>query len=329
MTLTLPTKPSLFSKRTEYKPFWYPWAYEAFVASEQMHWLVREIPMTEDVRTWRSVLTDQERHLLTHIFRFFTQADVDVASGYIDRYLPTFKPTEVRMAMASIAAREGVHIQAYSTLIDELGIPEVEYSAFLSYKEMVDKHEYLFSRREGLSELEHLALDIAVFSAFGEGLQLFSSFVMLLNFTRFGKMTGMGQVVSWSIRDETLHVEFMVQVYHQLLAEHPQLRTAEHSERVREVAARMVELEFAFIDLAYATGANHGLEAEDVKQYMRFTADQRLGQLGERPLFGVDRNPLGWVDAIVFGKEHTNFFENRATDYSKGAMTGTWDTAFD
>lgn len=325
MTLIPNPQPSLFSKRAEYKPFWYPWAYEAFVASEQMHWLVREVPMTEDVKDWRAVLTDEERHLLTHIFRFFTQADVDVASGYIDRYLPTFKPVEVRMAMASIAAREGVHIQAYSTLIDELGIPEVEYSAFMGYKEMVDKHEFLFQRRDGL---EGLALDIAVFSAFGEGLQLFSSFVMLLNFTRFGKMRGMGQVVSWSIRDETLHVEFMMRVYHQLLAEHPHLRTAEHSERIREVAQQMVELEFAFIDLAYATGANQGLSAEDVKQYMRFTADQRLAQLGERPLFGVDKNPLAWVDAIVFGKEHTNFFENRATDYSKGAMTGSWDDAF-
>jgi ribonucleoside-diphosphate reductase beta chain len=293
-----------------------------------MHWLVREVPMTEDVKCWRATLTEPERHLLTHIFRFFTQADVDVASGYIDRYLPTFKPAEVRMAMASIAAREGVHIQAYSTLIDELGIPEVEYSAFMSYKEMVDKHEFLFQKREGLDDLEALALDIAVFSAFGEGLQLFSSFVMLLNFTRFGKMTGMGQVVSWSIRDETLHVEFMMRVYHQLLAEHPRLKTAEHSERVREIAGRMVELEFAFIDLAYETGANSGLSAEDVKQYMRFTADQRLAQLGERPLFGVATNPLGWVDAIVFGKEHTNFFENRATDYSKAAMTGTWDDAF-
>ncbi|UGL62857.1 ribonucleotide-diphosphate reductase subunit beta [Xanthomonas phage MET13-T1] len=323
--MMIDNSPSLFSKRAEYKPFWYPWAYEAFVASEQMHWLVREVPMTQDVKTWRADLTDRERHLLTHIFRFFTQADVDVASGYIDRYLPTFKPTEIRMAMASIAAREGVHIQAYSTLIDELGIPEVEYSAFMGYKEMLDKHEYLFQRRDGL---EGLALDIAVFSAFGEGLQLFSSFIMLLNFTRFGKMTGMGQVVSWSIRDETLHVELMMKVYHQLLAEHPRLRTAAHSERIREIAQKMVELEFAFIDLAYEAGENQGLPAEDVKQYIRYTADQRLAQLGERALFGVSKNPLGWVDAIVFGKEHTNFFENRATDYSKGAVTGSWDDAF-
>ena len=317
---------SIFEKRGAYKPFWYPWAYEAFVASEQMHWLAREVPMTEDIKTWKTVLTAEEKSLLTHIFRFFTQADVDVASGYIERYMPAFKPVELRMMMASIAAREGVHIQAYSMLIDELGIPEVEYSAFMGYSEMVGKHEYLFQRREGL---EGLALDIAVFSAFGEGLQLFSSFVMLLNFTRFGKMVGMGQIVSWSIRDETHHVECMVRVYHQLLAEHPHIRTAEHSERIREVAQRMVELEFAFIDLAYEGGGNSGLSADEVKGYIRYVADQRLGQLGERPLFGVATNPLPWVDVIVFGKEHTNFFENRATDYSKGAIEGTWDDAFD
>jgi ribonucleoside-diphosphate reductase beta chain len=316
---------SIFEKRTAYKPFWYPWAYEAFVASEQMHWLAREVPMTDDVKEWKTQLSHAEKALLTQIFRFFTQADVDVASGYIERYMPVFKPVELRMMMASIAAREGVHIQAYSTLIDELGIPEVEYSAFTKYKEMVDKHEYLFQPRTGFAGL---ALDIATFSAFGEGLQLFSSFVMLLNFTRFGKMKGMGQIVAWSIRDETHHVDCMVRVYHQLLAEHPHVHTPELSEAIRETASKMVELEDRFIELAHVDGAVAGLSPDEVKQYVRYVADVRLGQLGERPLFGVAKNPLPWVDVIVFGKEHTNFFENRATDYSKAAIEGTWEDAF-
>lgn len=316
--------PSLFRARTAYKPFDFPWAYEAFVMSEQMHWLAREVPLTEDIKTWRTVLNDREKHLLTHIFRFFTQADIDVAGGYIDEYLPVFKPAEIRMMMTSIAAREAVHIQAYSMLIDELGIPEVEYSAFMAYAEMREKHEYM--HQSGLSLLEK----IAIFSAFGEGLQLFSSFVMLLNFTRFGKMQGMGQIVSWSIRDETLHVESMMQVYHQLLKERPLTEQAriDHSEKIRTVAASMVELEDKFIDLAYRGGDQEGLTAAEAKQYIRYVADIRLGQLGERPLFGVAKNPLPWVDMIVFGKEHVNFFENRATDYSKAALEGDWTDAF-
>lgn len=321
---------SLFEKRTAYKPFWYPWAYEAFVHSEQMHWLAREVPLNDDVKDWKMVLTDDERNLLTQIFRFFTQADVDVATGYIDRYLPKFKPTEIRMMMTSIAAREAVHIQAYSMLIDEIGMPEAEYSAFMQYAEMKEKHEFLFESRGTHDDLFTLAEDIAVFSAFGEGLQLFASFVMLLNFTRFGKMKGMGQIVSWSIRDETHHVESMMKVYHQLLEEEGEAINKSYlGTRITEIAQKMVELEDAFIDLAYAQGGIEGLTAEEVKQYIRYIADIRLHQLGLGPVFGVAKNPLPWVDVIVFGKEHTNFFENRATDYSKGAVQGSWEEAFD
>lgn len=316
----------LFEKRQGFRPLEYPWAYEAFVTSEQMHWLAREVPLNEDVKDWKVVLTDGERNLLTQIFRFFTQADVDVASGYIENYLPKFQPTELRMMMTSIAAREAVHIQAYSMLIDEVGIPETEYAAFLEYQEMKEKHDFMFQDREGLPGL---AEDIAVFSAFGEGLQLFASFVMLLNFTRFGKMKGMGQIVAWSIRDETHHVESMIRVYHQLLQEHPELNTSELGESIRRIAADMVELEDRFIDLAYAQGGIEGLTKEDVKLYIRYIADIRLSQLGLNVIFGISKNPLPWVDIIVFGKEHTNFFENRSTDYSKGAVTGNWDDAFD
>lgn len=317
---------SLFKKRTAYKPFWYPWAYESFVASEQMHWLAREVLLSDDVKDWKTCLSPVERELLTQIFRFFTQADVDVSAGYIERYMPVFRPPELRMMMSSIAAREGVHIQAYSTMIDELGIPEVEYSAFMEYQEMVDKHEFLFQHREGPLGL---AMDIATFSAFGEGLQLFASFVMLLNFTRFGKMRGMGQMISWSIRDETHHVDSMMLVYRELLEECPEIDRAELSRQIRETAGRMVELEDRFIDLAYSGGGVEGLEAQEVKQYIRYICDVRLAQLGEPALFEAHVNPLPWVDVIVFGKEHTNFFENRATDYSKGAVEGDWNDAFE
>lgn len=317
----------LFEKRVGFRPIEYQYAYDAFVKSEQMHWLPREIPLNADVQQWKNELSDAERNLLTQIFRFFTQADIDVASGYIETYLPVFKPTELRMMMTSIAAREAVHIQAYAMLIDEVGIPETEYAAFMEYQEMKDKHDFLFER--DTSGLSGLSEDIAVFSAFGEGLQLFASFVMLLNFTRFGKMTGMGQIVSWSIRDETHHVESMIKLYHTLLSEHPELDTAALETRVTNIAMKMVELEDRFIDLAFAQGGIEGLTAEDTKQYIRYIADIRLQQLHYPIVYGVAKNPLPWVDVIVFGKEHVNFFENRASDYSAGAVEGSWGDAFD
>jgi|GEM_PF-75193 ribonucleoside-diphosphate reductase beta chain len=317
--------PSLFARRAAYKPFWYPWAYQAFVESEQMHWLAREVPLNQDVQDWKTRLSPDEQGLLTQIFRFFTQADVDVAECYIDRYLPLFKPVELRMMMASIAAREAVHIQAYSTLIDEIGMPEAEYAAFMDYQAMREKHEFMSEASDGL---DGLARDIAVFSAFGEGLQLFASFVILLNFTRFGKMKGMGQIVSWSIRDESHHVASMVQVFHALLDEHPELWTPELRQRITDACVRMVEMEDRFIDLAYGEAEVEGLTADEVKSYIRYIADRRLAQLGLPAVFGVVTNPLPWVDVIVSGKEHTNFFENRATDYAKASVTGSWDDAF-
>lgn len=317
--------PSLFATRLAYKPFWYPWAYEAFVASEQMHWLVREVPLNADVQDWKTRLTDDERSLLTQVFRFFTQADVDVAGCYIDRYLPLFKPVELRMMMTSIAAREAVHIQAYSTLIDEIGMPETEYAAFMQYDAMRQKHEMMSEASTGL---DGLARDIAVFSAFGEGLQLFASFVILLNFTRFGKMKGMGQVISWSIRDESHHVASMVKVFHALLDEHPGLWTPALQARILADLERVVEMEDTFIDLAFGECTAPDLTKDEVKAYIRYIADHRLEQLGMPPRYNVGDNPLPWVDVLVSGKEHTNFFENKATDYAKASVEGSWDDAF-
>lgn len=318
-------QPSLFTARLAYKPFWYPWAYKAFVESEQMHWLVREVPLNADVQDWKTRLNDDERNLLTQVFRFFTQADVDVAGCYIDRYLPLFKPVELRMMMSSIAAREAVHIQAYSTLIDEIGMPETEYAAFMQYDAMRKKHEMMHESSEGL---EGLARDIAVFSAFGEGLQLFASFVILLNFARFGKMKGMGQVVSWSIRDESHHVASMVRVFHALMDEHPELMTEDLRDRIIADCARVVEMEDTFIDLAFGECAAPGLTKDEVKAYIRYIADHRLEQLHLPPLYGITENPLPWVDVLVSGKEHTNFFENKPTDYAKASVEGDWDDAF-
>ena len=317
------TTPSVFEKRNAYKPFNYPWAYTCWEQSEQAHWLAKEVSFNEDVRDWRKILTKEEKHLLTQIFRFFTQADCDVANGYVERYLPKFKQIEIRMMLLSIAAREAVHIAAYSTLIDEVGLPEVEYSAFMEYQEMAEKHDFMFKQREGL---EGLALDIAVFSAFGEGLQLFSSFVILLNFTRFGKMKGMGQIVTWSIRDESHHVECMMNLFQTLLNENPHIWTDRFREKIYHACRDMVELEDRFIDLSYAQGGIEGLSSDEVKSYIRYIANIRLRQLGLQPYYNDHtNNPLSWVNVIVNGKEHTNFFENKPTNYTRGATTGEWD----
>jgi len=309
----------LTEERSYFKPFNYPWAYNAWLKHEQAHWLHTEVPMVEDVKDWKKRLNDSEKKFLTNIFRFFTQGDIDVAGGYVKNYLPHFPQPEVRMMLAGFAAREALHIAAYSHLIETLGMPDSTYNEFLQYQEMKDKHDYILNSNASIAE------NIALFSAFTEGLQLFSSFIMLLNFPRHGLMKGMGQIVTWSIVDETMHCESMIKLFRTYIEENRELWNDELKGKIYTIATKMVELEDKFIDLAFSMGPMKELSAEEVKQYIRYIADRRLISMGMKGIFKVKKNPLPWVEEMINAPTHTNFFENRATDYAKGALSGTWE----
>lgn len=318
---------SLFENHSAYKPFHYPWAFEKWNEHEQMHWLPQEVPMADDVQIWKNGLTYEEKHLITQILRFFTQGDVEVAQNYHHYLLNWFKPTEIVMMLSGFGARENVHIAAYSHLLDTLGFPESEYAVFLKYKEMKDKQDYL--KQFNGQNYEDLLVNLAAFGAFTEGLQLFASFSILLNFPRFGKLTGMGQIITWSVRDETAHCEGIIKLFHTLLEEKPELNTPELRARIETIAQEMVAHEDAFIDLAFEAGGVKGMTADDIKQYIRYIADRRLIQLGYKGIFKVKENPLPWLDEILNGVEHVNFFEQRATEYSRAATSGTWQEVWD
>ena len=318
------TEFKLTEERSYFKPFNYPWAYDAWLKHEQSHWLHTEVPMLDDVKDWKKKLSAEEKQFLTHIFRFFTQGDIDVAGGYVKNYLPYFPQPEVRMMLLGFAAREALHIAAYSHLIETLGLPDSTYNQFLEYAEMKEKHEYVLDISGQNTTKENTATHIAVFSAFTEGMQLFSSFIMLLNFPRHGKMKGMGQIVTWSIVDETQHAENMIKLFRTFIEENREIWNDELKERIYSIAEKMVELEDKFIDLAFSMGAMEDLSSDDVKKYIRYIADRRLISLGMKGIFKVKRNPLPWVEEMINAPTHTNFFENRATDYAKGALSGNW-----
>lgn len=315
----------LTDERTYFKPFNYPWAYDAWLKHEQAHWLHTEVPMLEDVKDWKKKLTKEEKAFLTNIFRFFTQGDIDVAGGYVKNYLPYFPQPEVRMMLLGFAAREGLHIAAYSHLIETLGMPESTYNEFLEYQEMKDKHDYVMTLSSRNGTIASTAEHIAVFSAFTEGMQLFSSFIMLLNFPRHGLMKGMGQIVTWSIVDETMHAESMIKLFKEYVKENPEIWTDELKGKIYTIAEKMVELEDKFIDLSFAGNDMRDLKPEDVKQYIRYIADRRLISMGMKGIFKVKKNPLPWVEEMINAPVHGNFFENRVTDYAKGALSGSWD----
>lgn len=318
---------ALLKERHIYKPFLYPWCFEAWQTQQRIHWLPEEVPMSEDVRDWRQKLTESERHLMTQIFRFFTQADVEVNNCYMKHYSQVFGPVEVQMMLSAFSNIETVHIAAYSHLLDTIGMPEVEYSAFLEYKEMKDKFDYM--QDVSMNNPRDIAKTMAMFGAFTEGLALFASFAILMNFPRFNKMKGMGQIVTWSVRDETLHCLSMIRLFNTFIQEHPEIWDDELKEEIYDCCKITVTHEDAFIDLAFEQGPIEGMKAEDVKQYIRYIGDRRLQQLNLEPIYNIAKNPLPWMDEMLNGAEHTNFFENRATEYSRGSTAGSWEEVFE
>jgi glutaredoxin 3 len=296
---------------------------EYAVSHEKIHWGEWEAKLQEDVAQWKSgAITAEEKRHITSILRLFTQSDVAVGTNYIDQFLPKFKNNEIRAMLTSFVNREFVHQRAYALLNDTLGLAEEEYSAFLEYDELKNKIEFMQSA--DTSTMAGLGKAVAQ-SACNEGMSLFSAFVMLLNYQRSGKMKGMCEIVEWSIRDETMHVEGMTKLFRTYLDEHPRIVNDEFKQSIYQMFRDAVALEDKVIDLAYeSVGTIDGLSADEVKQYIRYIADRRLIQLGLKGNFGIKNNPLPWLDWVVNGDSLKNFFEGVVTDYNAAGMDGNW-----
>lgn len=310
-----------------YRPFRYPQFYDYWTQQQQVHWLGREVPMAEDVKDWAMNLTPEEKSLLTHIFRFFTQSDIEVQDNYMTRLGSLSWPTEVKMMLAAFANMETIHIDAYSLIIETIGMPEATYSQFLEYDELKAKHETYKSF--STDTVEGVAKTLAMFGGFTEGVQLFASFAVLMNFPRFNKMKGMGQIVSWSVRDESIHCDGITDLFKCFTQETGCLSKGLKGE-LYDIAELVVHQEEKFADLAFEGGAIEGLTSEELKTYIRYLMDHRLRGLGLKGIFKAGRkHPLPWLPPMLSGQEHANFFEARATEYSKAATRGTWGDVWD
>lgn len=320
MTQLIGASPIL-TYRPFYRPFEYPQYFEFFQKQNQAHWLPTEVPMESDISDYRFRLAPEEKNLVIQILRFFTQGDIEVNNNYNSKLIPSFPKPEIKMMLSAFASMESVHVWAYSYLNDSLGLPEKEYSAFLEYEAMRNKYDYI--QTFDVRSIEELAINLAVFGGFMEGVSLFASFAILMNFPRIGKLKGVGQIVTWSIRDETLHSQGVCRLFRDLIDENQHLWTDELKRKLCAACDHMVKLEDHFVDTCFNMGDVMGLKASEVKQYVRYTADKRLNDLGLEKIYNVS-NPLGWLDIMVNAKEHTNFFENRSTEYAKGAVVEDW-----
>ena len=314
----------LNSPSKTYKPFNYPWAMEYAEAHEKIHWGTWEAKLGEDVNQWKSdQISSLEKEHITNILRIFTQSDVAVGGNYCDIFIPFFSNNEIRNMLLSFANREGTHQRSYALLNDTLGIPETEYSVFLQFKQMADKIEFMTQPPKSMKKKDqNIAFELAR-SVCNEGMSLFSAFVMLLNYQRFGKMKGMCEIVEWSIRDETMHVQGMTQLFHTYLEENPKLVTDTLKTYIYQNFTKAVELEESLINLIYKDNSIiNDLSKSDVTDYIKYLADRRLLQLGLKPIFKQKTNPLPWLDWVVSGDSFKNFFEGTVTDYNASGLTG-------
>ena len=321
-------KLNLLHERIIYKPFEYPQAYEYWLNQQQAHWLHTEIPMMSDLNDWNSNLNKTEKNIIGSILKGFAQTETivnDYWSGLVTKW---FRKPEVIMMATTFGAFETIHAEAYSLLNETLGLDN--FSEFLEDEATMAKIENLMLVRDsfgGEKDLHEIAKSLAIFSAFTEGVNLFSSFAILLSFKMRNKLKGVGQIVEWSIRDESMHSEAGCWLFRTLIEENPYLKTKELEAAINEAALLSLKLELDFIDKVFELGDLEGCSKYDLQNFIKNRVNTKLGDLGYNPIItdidltAVER--MKWFDHLSAGKQHTDFFANRVTNYSKGTMT--WD----
>jgi len=308
-------KKSLLKERIVYKPFEYPEAFDFYMKQQQAHWLWTEVPMMADVNDWKQNLNETEKNIIGSILKGFAQTK-------------WFRKPEVIAMAVTFGCFETIHAEAYSLLNEELGLDN--FAEFLEDETTMAKIETLMNVRddhEGNPNWHERAKSLAIFSAFTEGVNLFSSFAVLLSFKLQNKLKGVGQIVEWSIRDESLHSDAGCWLFRTLLKEHPEYDTPELKSDIEEAAKLSLKLELDFIDKVYEMGDLEGCTKYDLTSFIKHRVNTKMGDLGYGPIVnGIDEEAvqrMSWFDNLSGGKQHTDFFANRVTNYSKGVQD--WD----
>ena len=325
----MPNKSNLLKERIVYKPFEYQEAADYWLKQQQAHWLHTEVPMMSDINDWKQSLTETEKNIIGSILKGFAQTETivnDYWSGLVTKW---FRKPEVIMMATTFGAFETIHAEAYSLLNETLGLEN--FAEFMEDEATMAKIESLTAIRDSFNsktDTHEIAKSLAIFSAFTEGVNLFSSFAVLLSFKMRNKLKGVGQIVEWSIRDESLHSEAGCWLFRTLIEENPDLKTPELEAAINEAALLSLQLELNFIDKVYELGDLEGCSKYDLQNFIKNRVNTKLSDLGYRPIIlDVDMTAvknMKWFDSLSAGKQHTDFFANRVTNYSKGHIE--WDS---
>lgn len=309
----------LFDERIAYKPFEYPEYYtEGWLKQAQAFWLHTEIPMSGDVKDWNERLTDGEKNLVGNILLGFAQTECAVSDYWTQKVVSWFPKHEIQQMAMMFGSQETIHAVAYSYLNETLGLENFE--AFLQDEATMERFNNLVTYKG--TESIGIAKSLAVFSAFAEGVSLYSAFAVLYSFQLRNLLKGIGQQMKWSVRDESLHSKMGCQLFRHMCKESPKLLNNCYNDII--VAAKaMLTAEENYIDKMFEKGDIENLKAYDLKQFIRKRLNEKITELGYsngRRYFEFDEiaaSNLDWFYHLTGGHTHTDFFAIRPTDYSK------------
>ncbi len=318
---------ALFKERIEYKPFEYPEYYtEGWLKQAQAFWLHTEISMQGDLKDWNENLSEEEKNLVGNILLGFAQTECAVSDYWTTMVTKWFPKHEIKQMAMMFGSQETIHATAYSYLNESLGLEDFE--AFLHEPAIAEKFEFLTATSADWTHTDlqtnpdarkEVARSLAIFSAFAEGVSLYSSFAVLYSFQMRNLLKGIGQQMKWSVRDESLHSKMGCQLFREMCNEYPEL-FEEVKDDVHEAAKHMIEMEHNFIDMIFEKGDLENLKSTDLKEFISKRGNEKLKELGYEPTFEFNDKKaanLDWFYHLTGGITHTDFFAVRPTDYSK------------
>jgi len=318
---------ALFKERIEYKPFEYPEYYtEGWLKQAQAFWLHTEISMQGDLKDWNENLSEEEKNLVGNILLGFAQTECAVSDYWTTMVTKWFPKHEIKQMAMMFGSQETIHATAYSYLNESLGLEDFE--AFLHEPAIAEKFEFLTATSADWTHTDlqtnpdarkEVARSLAIFSAFAEGVSLYSSFAVLYSFQMRNLLKGIGQQMKWSVRDESLHSKMGCQLFREMCNEYPEL-FEEVKDDVHEAAKHMIEMEHNFIDMIFEKGDLENLKSTDLKEFISKRGNEKLKELGYEPTFEFNDKKaanLDWFYHLTGGHTMTDFFAIRSTDYSK------------
>lgn len=313
-------------------PLKYKWAWEHYLNGCANHWMPTEVPMTKDIETWKSAqISEDERLLIKRNLGFFATAESLVANNLVLAIFKHVTNAECRQYLLRQAFEEALHSHAFLYIVDSLGLEEQEiFNMYREIPTISEKDEFEMKLTEGLinGETETLAgkqqflKNLIGYYIIMEGIFFYSGFVMVLSLHRRNIMPGIGEQFQYILRDETIHLNFGIDLINGIKEENPEVWNEDFISEIHEIIQKAVELEIAYAADCLPRGVL-GLNANLFIEYVQHIADRRLERIGISPIYGSS-NPFPWMSETMDLTKEKNFFETRVTEYQSAAVL-SWD----